>query len=359
MFKNRFITKNKSKCSLFLFFSLFLLISGLFIFPACQDDAADKPDVSGINVELEWKRFEQDLFNMDTLDISKSLSQIESKYPDFFPFYILQLMKFDSTGKNNKSIYSGEVLKFIQNKDIRELYDSVAIKYPQLEDINKDLTQAFKYFKHYFPEKNIPPVVSHLSVFGPACFTIDTVLLGLNLDMYLGGNSRFYSASGYPKYIRRRLDKAYVPSNLMEVYARELFPPSEKENRLIDQMMYEGKILYFLDLVLPDTPDSIKIAYTPEELEWCENSISNIWAYFIEEDMLYNSESRIFGRYLNEAPTTSGMPSESPGRIGKWLGWQIIKKFKKENPDVSFEQLMRIKDGQKILMKSKFKPERK
>ena len=123
-------------------------------------------------------------------------------------------------------------------------------------------------------------------------------------------------------------------------------------------MIYDGKILYFLNSIMPDTPDSITTGYTSVQLNWCGANEKNTWSFFIDQKMLFSSDQNQIAKFMNDGPTTNGFPKESPGAIGKWLGWRIVQAYMKKNPAGTLEQLMNNNDYKKILLESKYKPAR-
>lgn len=346
-------TAFKPKFRIGIWMLLLLSIGVLFFFNACQQGKS-KPDISGIEVDLDFHRFEQDLFNLDTSNYEKALEELSQKHPDYFSFYVEKLMRFGSI--DSAKSYQKTMIPFLQNSNIQGLYDTVMIKYPNLEGLEEELTTAFRHAKHYLPKAPIPKVYTHVAEFGPAAATYGKEILAINLDLYFGKNYPYYQSIGIPNYLSERFEAPYIISNTMKAYFQELYPLPENSNRLIDFMLQEGKMLYLLDLVLPDTPDSIKIGYSEEQLLWCEASESMIWNYYIEGEWIYSPKYREFQKFLNEAPTTSGMPPESPGKTAIWVGWQIVRKFMERNPDTSIEELMQMKDGQVFLQKAKYKP---
>jgi hypothetical protein len=61
-------------------------------------------------------------------------------------------------------------------------------------------------------------------------------------------------------------------------------------------------------------------------------------------------------RYVNEGPNSAGLP-ESPGNVGTWLGWQIVKAYAAQNPKMTLEQIINDKqEAQQFLLLSKYKP---
>lgn len=332
---------------------LLAILSIGILFNACQT-AKEKPDISNIEVNLSFKRFEQDLFALDTTNYEKSLDELAEKYPAYFNFYMTQLMGFGAI--DSVKTYQKALIPFLKNKDIKSLYDTAMVKYPNLDGLKEELTTAFKYTKHYLPNIEVPDVYTHVAEFGPAAATYGDKILAINLDMYFGKDYPYYRSIGIPTYLSNRFEPEYIVPNTMKAYFQELYPLSEDNNRLIDFMIQEGKMLYLLDLVLPDTPDSLKIGYTQEQLQWSYASEPMMWNFYVENEWLFSPKYREFQKFLNEAPTTSGMPPESPGKTAVWVGWQIVRKFMEKSPDTSIEELMKMQDGQEFLQKAGYKP---
>jgi hypothetical protein len=145
----------------------------------------------------------------------------------------------------------------------------------------------------------------------------------------------------------------------VEGIAREdMFPENDNDRSMLAKMIYNGKILYFMDQTLPDVADSVKIGYTSPQLKWCEDNRSNIWAYFLEENLLYETDFQKIQTYLNEAPFTPGLgeKNNSAPKLGVWTGWQIVREYMNKHPEVTLPQLMAMTDAQKILNDSKYRP---
>ncbi|HNI43971.1 MAG TPA: hypothetical protein PK230_04685 [Chitinophagales bacterium] len=331
----------------------------LFLLPACTNETSDfvppKPSVSHIKTDLKIQRFEKDLFAIDTNQAAPAMAALAQKYPEFYPLFVGQIMGF---GAPNTPKQTENLLHFLKDPDMRHLYDTVQRVFPNLEAVERDFNHAFQYSRYYLPKQTYPQLISHISAFGPASFTLTDSILAFNLDMFLGENFPYYRSIGdqMPYYIRRRCEPAYLVPNTMKAYINGIYGTDNPPNKLLDQMILEGKMLYYLDLVLPDTPDSLKIGYTQKQVEWCQHNEPQIWAFLTEKDLLFSTQAREFRKMLNEAPTTSGMPPESPGRVGVWVGWQIIRRLMSQNPDLTFEQLMSMNDAQKLLQMSKYKP---
>jgi len=124
-------------------------------------------------------------------------------------------------------------------------------------------------------------------------------------------------------------------------------------------MIIAGKALYFVDVTLPDVKDEFKIGYSAKQLDWSQKNESNIWAFIIENQLLFSSNPQGVSKMMTDAPFTSGFAAESPGRLGAYIGWQIVRNYMKEADGITLKQLMEDTDAQQILKVSKFKPGKK
>jgi hypothetical protein len=122
-------------------------------------------------------------------------------------------------------------------------------------------------------------------------------------------------------------------------------------------MIHQGKLMFFVDALLPEMQDSLKIGYTAKQIDWCERNEAQMWSQLIEYKMLYSNKRMDIIRYINNSPTTSGFPLESPGRTGVWIGWQIVRQYMEKFPETTLGDLMKNVDYQQILNDSKYFPE--
>lgn len=340
-------------------FHYFLCISLIVFLTQCRTaDNTAIPDVSDIEVYSKIDRFEASLFSLNDLPADKipeELNALKESYPNFFDFYaesLMSLYKSDVPAEIKKT----KVLSFISDTSINELVDSCLKRYPNLDELESELNQAFRYYHHYFPYRKTPKFISYVGGFGPAAITLDSIIVGVNLDMHLGADMKHYDFLGFPKYQSAKFEPEYMAINMLKVYGNQLVPENSRQRKLIDHMVRQGKVLYFLDKVLPKHADHMIMGYTKEQLEWCRKNESDVWAFFIENDMLFSSKRQQFLKYVNDGPTSSGMPADSPGNIGSWLGWQIVNSYAKNNPDLGLEDIMGLEGGEEILRRSRYKP---
>ena len=338
---------------------IILSVSVVFALGVCLSSCKPKvkaPDVSDVKVDLQIRRFDQSLFSIDSSNAMPAVKKLFTDYPDFMQFYGENILGItavvDSTGG-----FADTLMMYTYYPDFRNLYDSVQHHFPDMKEELPALTQAFKYFKHYFPLKKIPSVITYIN--GPRAFTLgDTAMdvLAIGIDNYMGENFPTYQAMGIPDYIIHKLDKPYLVPNCMQVMATGMYTFDPDGKNLLDLLVQNGKIIYFTQLMCPAYPDSIITGFTQKDLEWCAANEKEIWKFFIDKKLLYNNNPSDISTYVKEGPNTAGMPTEAPGNIGTWVGWQIISSYMKKHPEVTIDQLMKNMNSQEIFIGSGYKP---
>jgi len=331
----------------------------LLFFSECRTDpSADLPDISDIEVESDIDRFEQDFFTLNELPeekIPEEIEELRKSYPYFFEFYNEALMEL-YTPQASESEKLDRMKAFMSDSSVLAILDSCRRQFPDLKFLEDDLNEAFRYYHYYYPNRKTPHFVSFLGGFNSAALTLDSVLIGVNLDMHLGANLPYYDMVGYPRYQSRRFEPEYMIVNMMKVLGQELVPEDSRQNKMIDQMIRNGKVLYFLDKVLPEKGAHLKIGYTEEQFDWCVKNETDVWSFLIENDLLFSTNRQKYSKYVLDGPTSTGMPLASPGNIGSWVGWQIVKRFAENNSDYTLDEILEIESGEEVLRKSRYKP---
>jgi len=330
---------------------IFYYILIILFIVACGDS---KPDVSSIKIDHKIIRFDQDLFALESNDIDKGINELSIKYGSYWRLYNQGIV---GTGNPSRSGFAEYLKKFVYDKNIREVYDSCSIVFADDSKINRELNLAFKYLKYYYPQVDLPQVYFHISGFNQSQ-VVDRGLISVSIDNYLGEKSKFYDmlATPVPMYARSKMNKERVPFDVIKAFALTNFVYKPVKSNLANKLIYEGKILYFLSSLFPDASEEMIMAYTKDQLLWCEANEAMAWGFFIENNYLYNSDHFIMSKYINDAPYTSGMPTDSPGRVASWLGLQIVKSYMRSNP-IKLRDLMNNNDYEEILRESNYQPQ--
>jgi len=331
-----------------------LLVLPLIFLLSCENNRLDV-DVSGVNIKkVEVLRLDKDIFAMDTTKIASYSPEMIKKYGNFYSTFVFGIL---NPGDVKDSAYKA-ISEFIQHPDMKEMNKNVNDIYneDEIRRIESELNTSFTYFNYHFPKKPLPKkVVAFQSGFNYNITTSDSTL-GIGLEMYLGGNNKFYKMLQWPNYKVNQLSKEYLVSDAMKGWIINSFDNNEPVNNLLSHMIFYGKLYYCMDAVLPTTPDSIKIGYTTNQIAYCEKFEKKLWAYFTEKERLYKNDLKEVAEYTAEGPFTSAISKECPPRIAMWVGWQIVRSYMNRNEKVSLEELMRTSDAQIILSKAKYKP---
>ncbi len=330
-------------------------------FFSCQnEDQKYIPDVSDIAVETKMRRFEKDLFSLDTNNLDAGLEQLRGAYPVFAPLYFGQILGIDGERikPEEETAYIGG---FLKHPPVRHLYDTSMVLYSNMEDIQTEFDQSFKYLKHYFPELPTPDVTTFISEYTVAAFIYGENSLAVGLDFFLGEQYPYQTINPGNPAFSAYMTRTFTPEHLVEKTLRVLTddlvgPPSG--DRLLDIMVRNGKKLYILDQLMPYTADSIKMEITAEQVQWLDDNELEIWAYLLSENLLYSTEWQKIRKLVDYSPNSPGMPDEAPGRTANWIGWQIVKRYMRNYPQTRLQDLIQLRDAQQILEKSRYKPRR-
>lgn len=339
---------------LFYFFCSTLIFLSI---NACTNDKGKNiPDVSHLSADVGLVRFEQALFEMDTTKISSQLNQLNNQYPEFYTLYFQNVLGIP-LNKIPQPDFEKAVSGFLNFQPVSKLYDTTQIVFSEMTDIKEELDEAFLYYQYHFPDRQVPTVYTFISEYSYGVFLADNNVVGLGLDFFLGEDYPFYDPVHFPRYIKRTMNKEYIPIRVMEAIIEDHVGQPSGE-RLLDLMIHNGKKLYILDQLLPYTPDSVKLGYTADQTAWVEENELQMWSYFLHEELLYSTDFQNIRKLVDHSPNSPGMPQEAPGRTANYIGFKIVESYMKRNRDTSIEKLLALKDAQQFLEQAKYKPKR-
>ena len=286
-----------------------LILSLTILLFSCKKEDKVEEEVAKIPVKFNVERFDKIFYESKPEDLSK----IKSQYPFFFP------------EGNEDTVWANK----LSNPLMRELYSEVQNKYSNVGPLESELTKLFGYAQYYFPEYKTPRVITLIN----------------EVDK-----------EDFPEYERIGFEENQILPDLVNSFSfNKVAPPTNRS--FLALMIYKGKQLYLKDKLLPDYSDAAKIAYTDSQIQWCKENEYQMWSYFIENNILFEANMKNEFRFINNAPFSKfylGLDKESPGRVGQWLGWQIVRSYM-ENNDTSLKEMLAL-DAKTIFDKSKYKP---
>jgi len=313
----------------FVFFLFSLLIS-------CDQKSKVEKAVEQIPIEITVDRFDKAFFESKP----EGLTNLKKDYPFFFP----------------NGVSDSVWIEKMQNKDWRALYQEVQKKYPDFNKQATEIEDLFKHIKYYFPKTITPKVytvIAEMDYKNKAIYAHDKLIIAL--ELYLGKEVKFYTEA---EYLKQNFEERQMMPDIVSSFSFRKIPPAA-DKTLLSNMIYYGKELYLKDVLLPDYTDAEKIGYQPNQITWCQENESYIWRFFIDESLLFDTDSRLLNRFINLAPFSKfylEIDNESPGRVGQWIGWQIVRSFM-DNNKVSVQEMLKM-DTNTIFEKSKYKPKK-
>ena len=336
----------------YLFQNTCLIFLLVFFLSGCTTKNKLDIDVSNISADIKIQRLEKDLFAIKLDSIGSAIPSLNLKYGDFFDLYSSKII---TIGPSNQRSFPDYLKGFLTDYTINEVYKKCLEVFPEVTDIENKLTDAFRHYKYYFPNKPIPKVYTYISGFNQSVVT-DEKILGIGLDKYLGKDCDFYKRLGLPVFARNKLYKERIISDCMTAMALSEFPFESESENLINQIVYQGKVMYFVDAMLPNEPDSLKFGFSEAQVQWCSKNEKEMWMYLIDKKQLFITEFIAIKKYLDEGPFTPNFSKKSPAKACVWLGREIIRAYMDKNPKITLEQLMTDNDYPGIFAKAKYKP---
>lgn len=302
---------------------------------SCDQKSKTEKAVAEIPVEIKVERFDKIFYETQPEDLAK----VKKQYPYFFP-------------GNDDNVW----LSKMKDPLWRELYGEVQKKFPDFQTENSAAEELFRHIKYYFPETKTPKIITLISEmdYNTKAIYADSLVL-ISLELYLGKNHKFYQ---FPEYLKQNFEPRQMMPDVATSFIQTKIP-SPSDNTLLAQMVYFGKQLYAKDLLLPEYSDAEKIGFTPEQINWCKENEGYMWRYFIEGKLLYDSDSKLAGRFINPAPFSKfylEIDNETPGRTGQWIGWQIVRAFMQNN-ETALNDMLKM-DAKALFEQSRYKPKK-
>lgn len=325
----------------------------LFFLASCGGNDEDAcvfiPETSNIPVELSYTSLTDSLVSVSS---KADLVALLNKHA------VLRETFFNRAQYANDSAFINKLYEKFTNIHIDTLAQEVKRVFGDEQKLKAEITQAFKNLKFYYPGTTIPRIETAISGFENDMVVSDTLII-IGLDYFLGKDARF--RPNMYDYLLRQYNPENIAPSIMLMYGIDSHinhMDADNKTALADMITY-GKSFYFAKHMVPCAPDSIFIWYTSKEITGARENQDLIWARFVEDKLLYSTSHMLKQKYLGDRPKTAEVGPDCPGRIGQWVGWQIVKNYMKENPKYTLNDLMNSGNADKIFKESKYKPVRR
>jgi gliding motility-associated lipoprotein GldB len=319
---------------------LFFIIS---LLNACSNGSDNQPDVSNIRMDVKIRRLEQELFKLNT---KAEVSAFLKSNPDFAEGFL------EVSSQPHDSILVNRIYRMVTDHNLDTLYQQTQTVFANMSELEKEFADAFRHIKYYYPNFRAPRIYTLVSGYGTDLFVSDSIIV-IGLDYYLG--ERGHYRPNVPAYIQKRYQTAYLVPSAMTILSKAYNATDFLDRSLLSEMIFYGKSYEFTKAMMPTIHDSLIIGYSGKQLADTQANQSVVWAHFVDKKLLYETSNAIKVKYTGERPYTAEISRDSPGAIGRWLGWKLVREYRAQNPKVTLPELMQTKNAQQILTQSKYK----
>jgi hypothetical protein len=317
------------------FYPALVLILACLAFTACKDQSQEVP--------VTIRRLETELFAAKS---PADLDVLLQKNPFLRDYFGIPKGAPDS-------LITNQLYRNITNPDLQQFGQELQTQFGDLATFQTQIQQAFGEIKAAYPDFKTPKIVTTITGFmGSDLYVSDSVIV-IGLD-YFGGPKAKYRPQLFDYQLRRYQQEYIVPAILFFISQKYNKVPSEDQTLLADMIWY-GKGFEFVKHVSPQTPDSLIIGYSQTQLDDVYASQQDIWAYFLDRKLLYQTRDAEKERFIGQRPATVEISQYCPGAIGRWVGWRIVSRYLQEKPDIQLPELMATTNVRQILEESKYK----
>ncbi len=329
----------------FVFFSVLisLIVSGC---GGEKEACVFIPETGDISLTLEFEQLQEVFVNVNS---KEELIDLLTGNP------VIRDEIFRRAEYPDDSIFVDEIYARLTNPHLDTLLLETQRVFGNLSSLQAEFEEAFTNLKYYYPDFTPPKIQTVISGLDTDLFVSDSLIV-VGLDFYLGKGAK-YRPKMY-EYLLRKYDPSdIVPSCLLIYGIGDRFNKSKLSDKTaLADMIAFGKSFYFAKHMLPCVPDSIFLWYTPEEMKGSRKNEDLIWKRLIESEVLFSTNHKVKQDYLGERPVTIQVGEKCPGRIGQWVGWQIVKKYSLSHPEIDLPGLMAEDDAQQLFKASRYKP---
>jgi gliding motility-associated lipoprotein GldB len=322
------------------------LCLGIIACTSGTKDNINRPNVSDIKIDVTIHRLEKPLFEANSRGEIKAFLQQNELFAQKF----LRLNEYASD-----SVLVNELWQLSQDPHLDTVYRESQQIFSDLSQWEEQFETAFRYIKYYYPEFQAPAIYTVVSGFTTDLFISEEMIV-IGLDYFLGPRAT-YRPQELPEYILRRFTPEHVVPSTLLMLSSAFNQTDLKDKTMLAEMIYYGKSYYFVDFVLPNTPDSLIIGYSAEEMQGVQYNKGTIWNHYLKNELLFETNHVLKKKYLEERPKTLEIGDKAPGRVGSWVGWDIVRNFMENKEEVTLRQLMELQDARYIFNEARYRPE--
>lgn len=310
-----------------------------------SSDCTEESQYIETDASLSVTRVEDDLLKMEN---EQDAIDLLSSHP------ILASQFWHSGEYPNDTILAKRLFRLFNEPSIDSLILETKTYFVDFDENIEELERAFRYIKYHYPDTKIPRIETVVTGFYNDMYISDSLII-LGLDYFMGTHGK-YQPNDMPNYIVKRYSRESLASIVMSFASNPYNQADVQHGTLLADMINLGKSYYFVKQSMPCKADSLIIGYTSEEMKLVRENQEVIWANLIENELLYETSHFLKNKFVGESPNVAEISPKCPGRVGAWVGWEIVKKYMDKYPEITIEELMADKDAHTIFQKSGYKP---
>lgn len=320
---------------------------GLLVLAGCTGGAQPARKIAPVDVPLKIERLDRDLFQAAAGSGNFGL-QLYAQYGEFFRLYAEDVLEAAALEDPRLPMV---LRQFTQDPDWSTVQREADSVFTDMATQEAGFKEAFGRLKALFPDSLVPRIIAYNSGFNYGVLPLDSVL-GFGVEWFVGKEStvvRHLSPEVFPQYRKDRMWPGMLVPSVVKGWLLVHYARDTRDGDLLENLVETGKVMALLDALLPGTDPALKFAFTPDQLAWCEAHEFNIWREIVGKELLYTKDGRQVDRFMKDGPFTSGLPRESPGHIGEWIGFRMVASYLRAHPQVTFAELFAMDDAQAIL----------
>lgn len=322
---------------------ILLLLSNISLF-------SQKNTEQNRSEELKINRLDKELFEYIKLPSVLAEKQILSKNKELLEA-LAQTLNIQYT--TDTEMLSA-LKKYFSHPSLFDIYKTTEGEFINMSKYEEELSAVLKRASSVMVISQPTYFYTHVSGFKENIIAINNII-SLSLDKYLGENFKYYT--GYfdaeersqmiPKMIVRDYTIGWILSNYVK-------SGNMKNDNLLAHFIYQGKLYYILSELLPDYSINELMGCSLREIDWYKEHEKHLWKEIVKNNYLYSNDKGIINTWMLDKDIPYFTMSDSPGKVGYWIGYQLVKKYM-SNTSGSIKELLEMDDSI-ILKKSKYTP---
>ena len=325
-------------------------LSFILILASCQEQKPAYKDKLNVKVEpydLEFDRYEEVLFNLDTANFQQEVMRLQDQYSIFL----------------RGNLENPEAVKYLKDFAVDPfsitLFNKVKTVFPDLRQVEPMVENVMAHFHYYYPDIQLPKkaytcVTGVLADVPPVQIIEDQLVI--SLDWYLNGDE-VYDHIGMPKYMQGRTNLEVLAKDVAEQLYMYYLCEWRKQGQVIDEMMFCGRRDFFIEAMCPKIPDSVLLGYSSTQWQWAVENEGAVWADIIGNRRLYDASLDAYMMFFGDGPFTQAYSNDAPSRLGEFFGLNIIRSYVSGH-EFQLQKLMERKDLQELFQDSGYKPKK-